>query len=89
MDISFQNLSNSGILTEENMRGVSFNILDAELHNDAIHRGFGRIIPTVKRFYYTCEMTANPRYLESKYPCNINTHEDVINDIYLFNEESV
>ena len=43
------------------MRGIRFNILDVELHADAIHRGGAQIIPTARRVYYACEITANPR----------------------------
>lgn len=51
-------MSQRGVLAEENLRGVRFGIQDVELHNDAIHRGGGQIIPTARRVYYACEMTA-------------------------------
>jgi len=31
------------------MRGVKFQLHDAVLHADAIHRGGGQIIPTIKK----------------------------------------
>ena len=36
---AFQNATSEGVVAEEAMRGCRFNILDVELHADAIHRG--------------------------------------------------
>jgi len=63
----FQWASKEGVLTEENMRGVRFNIYDVTLHADAIHRGGGQIIPTARRVIYACALTAGPRLLEPMY----------------------
>ena len=38
MESAFQNVTKEGVLAEESLRGVRFNILDVELHPDAIHR---------------------------------------------------
>ncbi|KAJ9692778.1 hypothetical protein PVL29_011729 [Vitis rotundifolia] len=48
----FQWASKEGALTEENMRGICFEFCDAVLHADAIHRGGGQVIPTVRRVIY-------------------------------------
>merc|ERR1711962_1172298 len=56
----FQWASKEGVLCEENMRGVRFNIYDVTLHTDAIHRGGGQIIPTARRALYACQLTARP-----------------------------
>ena len=98
MEGAFQNVTKEGVLAEENLRGVRFGIQDVELHNDAIHRGGGQIIPTARRVYYACEMTATPRYQEPIYLCNIATPQDVMSGVYqcfaqrrgvVFNEETV
>ena len=98
MESAFQNVSKEGVLAEEQLRGVRFGIQDVELHNDAIHRGGGQIIPTARRVYYASEMTATPRYQEPIYLCNIATPQDVMSGVYqcfsqrrgvVFNEESV
>ena len=47
-----------GVLCDENMRGVRFNIYDVTLHTDAIHRGGGQIISTVRRVLYATAFTA-------------------------------
>ena len=82
MEGAFQNVTKEGVLAEENLRGVRFGIQDVELHNDAIHRGGGQIIPTARRVYYACEMTATPRYQEPIYLCNIATPSDVMRYIF-------
>ena len=98
MESAFQNVTKEGVLAEESLRGVRFNIQDVELHNDAIHRGGGQIIPTARRVYYASEITAKPRYQEPIYLCNISTPQDVMSGVYqcfsqrrgvVFNEESV
>ena len=41
--------SKEGVLAEENMCGIVFEVCDVVLHADAIHRGGGQIIPTARR----------------------------------------
>merc|ERR1712227_169347 len=41
--------SKEGVLCDENMRGIRFDLHDVTLHADAIHRGGGQIIPTARR----------------------------------------
>jgi len=98
MESAFQWVTREGVLAEETMRGIRFNILDVELHTDAVHRGGGQIIPTARRVYYACELTAQPRFQEPIYLVDIATPNDVMNGIYqcfsqrrgvVFSEESV
>ena len=35
----FELVTKNGVLCEENMRGVRFNVVDTYLHQDSIHRG--------------------------------------------------
>lgn len=65
LTVSF--LSPQGVLCEENMRAVRFDIHDVTLHTDAIHRGGGQIIPTARRVLYACQITAEPRLMEPVY----------------------
>merc|ERR1712142_1088243 len=67
----FQWASKEGVLCDENMRGVRFNIHDVTLHADAIHRGGGQIIPTTRRVIYAAQLTAQPRLLEPVYQVEI------------------
>ncbi|KAF9003902.1 P-loop containing nucleoside triphosphate hydrolase protein [Cyathus striatus] len=61
-----------GVTCEENMRGVRFNVLDVTLHTDAIHRGGGQIIPTMRRACYAACLLATrvSRNLSSLCPEN-------------------
>ncbi|XP_029619724.1 elongation factor 2 isoform X1 [Salmo trutta] len=63
----FQWASKEGVLCEENMRGIRFDVHDVTLHADAIHRGGGQIIPTARRVIYASQLTAQPRLMEPVY----------------------
>merc|ERR1719494_977447 len=72
----FQWASKEGVLCDENMRGIRFNIHDVTLHADAIHRGGAQIIPTARRCFYACVLTAQPRLLEPVYLVEIQCPQD-------------
>ena len=78
----FQWAAKEGVLSEENLRGVRFNIYDVTLHADAIHRGGGQIIPTTRRCLYACLLTAAPRLMEPVYQCEIQCPEVAVGGIY-------
>jgi len=78
----FQWATKEGVLAEENMRGVRFDIHDVTLHADAIHRGGGQIIPTSRRVLYAAILTAQPRLLEPVYLCEIQCPENAVGGIY-------
>ena len=67
----FQWATKEGVLAEENLRGVRFDIHDVTLHADAIHRGGGQIIPTARRVLYASMLTAKPRLYEPVYLCEV------------------
>ena len=69
-------------MTEENMRGVKFNMMDVTLHADAIHRGGGQIIPTARRCMYACELTASPKLQEPIFLVEIQSPSDALGGIY-------
>ncbi|KAH0627802.1 hypothetical protein JD844_008216 [Phrynosoma platyrhinos] len=78
----FQWATKEGVLCEENMRGVRFDIHDVTLHADAIHRGGGQIIPTARRVLYASALTAQPRLMEPIYLVEIQCPEQVVGGIY-------
>lgn len=79
---AFQWAMKEGPLCDENVRGVRFNLYDVTLHTDAIHRGGGQIIPTARRCYYGCMLTAEPRLLEPVYLVEIQCPESAMGGIY-------
>ncbi|KAL0979927.1 hypothetical protein UPYG_G00191690 [Umbra pygmaea] len=78
----FQWASKEGVLCEENMRGIRFDVHDVTLHADAIHRGGGQIIPTARRVIYAAQLTAQPRLMEPVYQVEIQCPEHVVGGIY-------
>jgi elongation factor 2 len=78
----FQWASKEGVLCDENMRAVRFNLYDVALHADAIHRGGGQIIPTARRVLYACVLTAEPRLMEPVYQVEIQCPENAVGGIY-------
>eukprot|EP00795_Rhopilema_esculentum_P006390 gene6390-11829_t len=78
----FQWATKEGVMCDENMRGVRFNIHDVTLHADAIHRGGGQIIPTARRCLYACVLTAQPRLMEPVYLVEIQCPESAVGGIY-------
>merc|ERR1712037_371158 len=57
-----------GVLCDENMRGIRFDLHDVTLHADAIHRGGGQLIPTARRCVYAEEAVAGtPMFMVRAY----------------------
>merc|ERR1712136_439662 len=78
----FQWATKEGVMAEENMRGIRFNIHDVTLHADAIHRGGGQIIPTARRVLYASYLTATPAIMEPVYLVEIQCPESAVGGIY-------
>merc|ERR1719231_391554 len=72
---AFQWATKEGVMCEENMRGIKFEVHDVVLHTDAIHRGGGQIIPTCRRVLYASCLTAEPRMLEPVFLVEIQCPE--------------
>lgn len=79
---AFQWATKEGVLAEENMRGIVFEVCDVVLHADAIHRGGGQIIPTARRAMYAAQLTAQPRLLEPVYLVEIQCPEQAMGGVY-------
>jgi len=78
----FQWATKEGVLCDENMRGIRFDVMDVTLHADAIHRGGGQIIPTARRVFYASFLTAAPSILEPVYLVEIQCPEQAVGGIY-------
>jgi len=79
---AFSWATKEGVLADENVRGVRFNIHDVTLHTDAVHRGGGQIIPTARRCCYAAMLTAQPCLLEPVYLVDITCPENAMGGIY-------
>ena len=79
---AWQWATKEGGLCDENMRGIRVNIEDMTMHADAIHRGASQIIPTARRVFYACELTAGARLMEPVFLVDIQTVESAMGGIY-------
>lgn len=95
---AFQLATKEGVIAEENVRGCKYNVLDVELHADAIHRGGSQIIQTARRVYLACQHSANPRFVEPIFLVDIACPSDSMGGVYqcfnqrrgvVFQEENV
>jgi len=79
---AFNWATKDGVLCEENVRAVRFNIHDVTLHADAIHRGGGQIIPCARRVFYAAMLTAKPCLMEPVFLVEIQCPEAAMGGIY-------
>jgi len=79
---AFQWATKEGVLCEEPMRGIRYNLYDVTMHADAIHRGAGQIMPTARRCMYACCLTAVPSLMEPVFLVNITAPENALGGIY-------
>ena len=79
---AFQWATKEGVMSEENMRGIKFEVHDVVLHTDSIHRGGGQIIPTCRRVLYASALTAEPRMMEPVFLVEIQAPEGALGGIY-------
>jgi len=71
-----------GVLCEEAMRGIRFNLGDVVLHADAIHRGAGQIMPPTKRALYACQLRSEPAVQEPMYVADITVPSHAVAGVY-------
>eukprot|EP00742_Colponemidia_sp_Colp-10_P003731 GILJ01003971.1.p1 GENE.GILJ01003971.1~~GILJ01003971.1.p1 ORF type:complete len:1065 (-),score=222.32 GILJ01003971.1:361-3555(-) len=79
---AFQSVVLKGVLANEKLRGVRFNLVDAVIHNDSAHRGPRQIIPAASRSMMAAMLTAAPRFYEPIYAVEVQAPETVVGSIY-------
>lgn len=79
---AFQWASNKGVLCEENLTGVKFNIVEAVIHTDRAHRGSSQIIPCARRSFLASELSAEPKLVEPIYSVDISSNIKTLGAIY-------
>jgi elongation factor 2 len=72
----------AGILCEETMRGIRFDLKDVTMHADAIHRGAGQIMPPVKRAMYACQIKSGPCLMEPMFEASITVPSGALSGVY-------
>jgi len=79
---AFIQASACGIICEEAMRGIRFNLTDVTMHADAIHRGAGQIMPPMKRAMYACQIKSEPAILEPMFLADITVPMNALAGVY-------
>lgn len=79
---AFQWATKEGPILGEQMRSIRVDIMDVTLHPDAIHRGGGQIIPTMRRATYASVLLAEPRIQEPLFLVEIQCPDNAIGGIY-------
>jgi len=82
VSVAFEQIVRESILCGEPLRGVRFNLVDAVLHSDTIHRGPGQIIPTTRRVLAAAILSSAPTLFEPVYLAEIQTEREVAGKIY-------
>lgn len=60
----FEEALKEGPLASEELTGLKFKLVDAKLHEDAIHRGPSQVLPAIRNAVYGVIMLADPCLLE-------------------------
>jgi len=79
---AFMNATGGGVLADEVMRGIRFNIVDVTLHADTIHRGAGQIMPAARRVFYACQIASQPQMMEPMYLVDITVPQTAHSGVY-------
>jgi elongation factor 2 len=77
----FQEALKEGPLAKEEVHGIKVTLVDAKLHEDAIHRGPSQIIPVVSRTMYACMLATKAVLEEPKQLLTITTPQDYLGSV--------
>jgi elongation factor 2 len=72
----FESALDDGPLANEKVMGLKFKLVDAKLHEDAIHRGPAQVLPSIRKAIYGAIMLADPALLEPVQKVFINVPQD-------------
>jgi elongation factor 2 len=77
---AFEEVMRSGPIANEPCQGVLVKLVDAKLHEDAIHRGPAQVIPAVRNAIYGAITIADPVILEPMQKVFISTPQEIMGD---------
>lgn len=78
---AFKEAVDEGPLAREKLSRVKMIITDANLHEDAVHRGPAQVVPTIKKGIKAAMLTDKPKLLEPKKEIYIDTPQDYVGKI--------
>jgi elongation factor 2 len=76
----FNEVMKSGPVASEPCQGMLIKLVDAKLHEDAIHRGPAQVIPAVRNAIYGAITISDPVLLEPMQKVFISTPQDLMGD---------
>jgi elongation factor 2 len=77
---AFDEVMKSGPIADEPCQGILVRLVDAKLHEDAIHRGPAQVIPAVRNAIYGAITVSDPVILEPMQKVFISTPQDLMGD---------
>ncbi len=78
---AFEEVVNSGPKASEPVMGIKVRLVDAKLHEDAIHRGPAQIIPAMRNAIYGAMTLAKPKLLEPMQKAYISVPHDLMGEV--------
>ncbi|MGC9517259.1 MAG: elongation factor EF-2 [Methanomicrobiales archaeon] len=72
----FESAMDDGPIAREKVMGIKIKLMDAKIHEDAVHRGPAQVLPAIRKAVYGALMMANPTLLEPIQKVFINTPQD-------------
>ncbi len=78
---AFHEAMKKGPLADERCMGMKVRLVDAKLHEDAIHRGPAQVIPAVRTAIYGAMCQAKRIMLEPKQKVFINVPQEMMGDV--------
>lgn len=64
------------------MRGCRFNLVDAKIHPDAVHRNGAQILPASRRLFQGLQIASTPSLYEPIFMCEITAPSNVMGGVY-------
>jgi elongation factor 2 len=80
LEEAFIEVMKSGPTASEPCQGIFVRLVDAKLHEDAIHRGPAQVIPAARNAIYGAMTTSNPVILEPMQKVFISTPQEIMGD---------
>jgi elongation factor 2 len=77
---AFDEVMKSGPTVSEPCQGVLVKLVDAKLHEDAIHRGPAQVIPAARNAIYGAITISEPTLLEPMQKVFISTPQEIMGD---------
>ena len=75
---AFKEVMDEGPLAKESCVGIKAILVDAELHEDAIHRGPGQVLPAIRYAISAGMLNADPVILEPKQIVRIDVPSEIM-----------